>query len=186
MRGKLLTRPSKLYAVVIPSSHCGCAAQSFPQGKPSRLPSPREADPHSTPNPFPARGTDTKITPMSKSKNALTPFSQKLRREMTREERHLWYDYLKTLPHTINRQKVIGRYIVDFCCEEAMLIIELDGSQHYYPEGHDKDLERDKYLSERGYSVARYSNYDLNTNFDGVCLDIRRRIEAGSSNERQG
>ncbi len=178
MRGKHLPLPSKLGQLVIPSSHSGCAAQSFPQGKPSL--------PHSTPNPFPARGTDTKITPMSKSKNALTPFSQKLRREMTREERHLWYDYLKTLPHTINRQKVIGRYIVDFCCEEAMLIIELDGSQHYYPEGHDKDLERDKYLSERGYSVARYSNYDLNTNFDGVCLDIRRRIEAGSSNERQG
>ena len=62
--------------------------------------------------------------------NKLTGFSQKLRKYMTKEERHLWYDYLKRLPVTVNRQKVIGEYIVDFYVSEARIIIELDGSQH--------------------------------------------------------
>ena len=56
---------------------------------------------------------------------------------MTKEERKLWYDFLKQLPQTVNRQKTIGNYIVDFYCAEAKLVIELDGSQHYEPEGQD-------------------------------------------------
>ncbi len=69
---------------------------------------------------------------MNEKKNSnLTEFSQNLRNNMTKEESHLWYDFLKKLPITVNRQKVIGRYIVDFYCAEAQIVIELDGSQHY-------------------------------------------------------
>ena len=103
--------------------------------------------------------------------------AQKLRREMTKEERRLWYDFLKQLPVTVNRQKVIGRYIVDFYCASAKLAIELDGSQHYEAEGAASDRERDHALNRLGITVVRYSNNDVNRNFDGVCADLLRRLE---------
>ena len=106
----------------------------------------------------------------------LTDYSQKLRKEMTKEEKHLWYDYLKKLPETVNRQKVIGSYIVDFCCVEAMLVIELDGEQHYSEKGVEKDAKRDAFLNDLGYHVARFTNHEVNTNFDGVCTDIKNLI----------
>ncbi len=103
--------------------------------------------------------------------------AQKLRREMTKEERRLWYDFLKQLPVTVNRQKVIGHYIVDFYCASAKLVIELDGSQHYEDEGADSDRERDHALNRLGITVVRYSNDDIDRNFDGVCADLLRRLE---------
>ena len=106
----------------------------------------------------------------------LKPYAQKLRREMTKEERHLWYDYLKSLPVTVKRQKVIGPYIVDFYIAEAKLVIELDGSQHFEEEGIAADQERDRYLSELGLRVLRYSNLDINRNFRGVCEDIGKYL----------
>ena len=102
--------------------------------------------------------------------------AQKLRREMTKEERHLWYDFLKQLPVTVNRQKVIDRYIVDFYCASAKLVIELDGSQHYEDKGAAADRERDNALNQRGITIVRYSNNDVNRNFDGVCADLLRRL----------
>ena len=102
--------------------------------------------------------------------------AQKLRREMTKEERRLWYDFLKQLPVTINRQKVIGPYIVDFYCASAKLVIELDGSQHYEKDGAASDRERDSALNGFGISVVRYSNDDINRNFNGVCTDLLRRL----------
>ncbi len=106
----------------------------------------------------------------------LTPNAQKLRREMTKEERHLWYDFLKQLPITFHRQKVIGNYIVDFYCADARLVIELDGSQHFEEEGIASDQERDRTLSALGLRVLRYSNLDVNRNFRGVCEDILRHL----------
>ena len=103
--------------------------------------------------------------------------AQKLRREMTKEERRLWYDFLKQLPVTINRQKVIAHYIVDFYCASAKLVIALDGSQHYEEEGAASDRERDRVLNQLGISVVRYSNDDINRNFDGVCEDLLRRLD---------
>ena len=91
---------------------------------------------------------------------------------MTKEERHLWYDFLKPLPVTFNRQKVIGKYVVDFYCASANLVIELDGSQHYEENGLFKDKERDEFLNNLGLKVLRYSNLDINKNFDEVCQDI--------------
>ena len=96
---------------------------------------------------------------------------------MTREERHLWFDFLKGLPYTVNRQKVIGSYIVDFYIDSAKLVIEIDGSQHYEPEGAKSDAVRDTYLANRGLTVLRYSNADVNQRFDAVCEDIRNRLK---------
>ena len=95
---------------------------------------------------------------------------------MTKEERHLWYDFLKQLPQTVNRQKVIGNYVVDFYCASAKVVIELDGSQHYADEGRQKDAVRDAYLREQGIRVLRYSNLEVMKNFEGVCADILRHI----------
>ena len=106
----------------------------------------------------------------------LTGRAQQLRKNMTREERHLWYDFLKQLPVTFNRQKVIGRYIVDFYCAEAKLVIELDGSQHFEDAGAEADRERDEYMKSRGLMVLRYPNSAIWGNFEGVCEDILYHI----------
>ena len=114
---------------------------------------------------------------MNKTNNPkLKPYAQKLRREMTKEERHLWYDFLKDLPVNVNRQKVIGKYIVDFYIASYEIVIELDGSQHYEEEGINSDKERDAFLNGLGLIVLRYSNDDVNNNFDGVCEDILNRL----------
>lgn len=95
---------------------------------------------------------------------------------MTKEERHLWYDFLKLLPVTVNRQKVIGNYIVDFYCAQANLVIELDGSQHYEEDGIKKDIQRDEFLRSLRLTVVRYSNLEINKNFKAVCEDIYNRV----------
>ncbi len=95
---------------------------------------------------------------------------------MTKEERHLWYDFLKSLPVTVNRQKTLGNYILDFYIAKAKIAIELDGSQHYEQEGKGKDIERDQYLNSMGIQVLRYSNYEVNKNFEAVCQDIWNHI----------
>ena len=99
-------------------------------------------------------------------------FSQQLRKNMTSEERHLWYDFLKTYPVQFHRQYAIGIYIVDFYCWKAKLVIELDGSQHCEPDAVDYDRKRTHYLEEQGYCVLRYANRDVQKNFRGVCENI--------------
>lgn len=111
-----------------------------------------------------------------RQKPRLTRLSQRLRREMTPEERHLWYDFLKGLSVTIHRQKVIGNYIVDFYCAQTKLVIEVDGSQHYDANGIEKDAIRDQSLRELGLTIIRYSNIDVMDNFEAVCGDIYRLI----------
>ena len=100
---------------------------------------------------------------------------------MTPEEKHLWYDFLKMLKITVNRQKVIGDYIVDFCIYAHRIIIELDGSQHYEPDAKQYDKVRDDFLRANGYTVLRYTNFDVKQNFDGVCRDILKHIEKKSA-----
>jgi very-short-patch-repair endonuclease len=102
--------------------------------------------------------------------------AQNLRKNMTKEERKLWYDCLKKLPITVNRQKVFGKYILDFYCASAKIAIELDGSQHYEEKGQAKDEERDRCLNERGITVLRYSNREVNFYFQEVCEDIRSHL----------
>ena len=72
----------------------------------------------------------------------LKPFSQKLRREMTKEEHRLWYVFLKGLPITVNRQKILGSYIADFYIASKKIVIELDGSQHYEEASVESDQKR--------------------------------------------
>ena len=116
-------------------------------------------------------------TARSKRDSALTVLSQSFRRRMTRKEKHLWYDYLKGSPQTVKRQEAIGNYIVDFYCADARLVIELDGSQHYSETGLEKDRTRDEHLRSLGIKVLRYSNYDVNSNFEGVCMDINKHLK---------
>ena len=107
---------------------------------------------------------------MNERKNhSLTGISKVLRRNMTEEEKRLWYDCLKNMPQTVNRQKVIGKYIVDFYCASADLVIELDGNQHATDEGLARDKARDEFLNSLGLYVLRIGNYEINTNFNGVC-----------------
>ena len=95
-----------------------------------------------------------------------------LRKNMTKEERHLWYDFLKDYPVKFYRQKVMGKYIVDFYCSSAKLAVEIDGSQHYEPSGKMYDDARTVYLQQFGLLVLRVSNYEINSNFYGVCDKI--------------
>ena len=107
---------------------------------------------------------------MNKRNNTkLTGISKVLRKNMTDAEKHLWYDFLKDLPETVNRQKVIGKYVVDFYCASANLVIELDGSQHDSLQGLSEDYIRDEYLKSLGITIIRYSNYDIFHNFNGIC-----------------
>ena len=91
---------------------------------------------------------------------------------MTDEEKHLWYDFLKKLPITVNRQKNIGNYIVDFYISSANIVIEIDGIQHEMEENKLSDKKRDKYLEDLGIKVLRYSNISINESFSVVCDDI--------------
>ena len=111
-----------------------------------------------------------------KHNKQLVPFAKQLRKEMTKEERHLWYDFLRTYPVRFSRQKVLGKYIADFYSAEAKLVIELDGSQHYEDDNLEKDAERTAYLNGLGLRVIRYSNADINCRFDQVCQQIHRII----------
>ena len=112
----------------------------------------------------------------------LTPNSRTLRKTMTKEERHLWYDFLKQLPVTVHRQKVFGNYIVDFYIASHKIAIELDGSQHYEVDHHQKDALRDAYLAESGCTVLRYSNADIQYRFRGVCEDILNHMGEDNRN----
>ena len=110
---------------------------------------------------------------MNETKNKkLTGFSQELRKKMTEEEKHLWYDFFKLLPCTVNRQKVIGPYIADFYYAEKGIVVELDGSQHYEEVAEKKDQERDEYMKSLGLTVLRYTNLQIHRHFKAVCQDI--------------
>ncbi len=103
---------------------------------------------------------------------SLAKNSQSLRKNMTPEEKQIWYNFLKRLPCTVNRQKVIGSYIVDFYIAEKRTVIEIDGVQHKTKENEEKDKERDADLNKLGIQVLRYTNKAVNTNFIKVCEDI--------------
>ena len=100
---------------------------------------------------------------------------------MTKEEKHLWYDFLRTYPVRFLRQKVLGKYIVDFYCAKAKLVIELDGSGHYTKEGEQYDQERTAFLEEYGLTVIRLPNTEVNKNFQGVCEYIDILVEQSLS-----
>ena len=115
----------------------------------------------------------------------LVPFAKKLRKEMTKEERHLWYDFLRDYDLRFIRQKIIGNYIADFYCAKASLVVEIDGSQHYDPAEIEKDNLRTEFLEQCGLKVLRIPNNAVSENFSGVCemIDLTVR-ESLSQNHR--
>ena len=102
--------------------------------------------------------------------------ARELRKNMTPEEKHLWYDFLKKLPVTVNRQKNIGDYIVDFFIAEKRIVIEIDGSQHGNAEYRESDKHRDSDLRGLGITILRYTNDDIRTRFNVVCEDILKYL----------
>jgi len=100
-----------------------------------------------------------------------------LRREMTRQEKHLWYDFLRFHPEKLYRQRSIDRYIVDFYCSKARLVIELDGSQHYTEDGQKYDTIRTDVLERYGLSVIRFSNREIDECFESVCMLIDQHVK---------
>ena len=105
--------------------------------------------------------------------------ARRLRREMTPHERKLWYLFLRKYPVKIYKQRIIGKFIVDFYCASAKLVIELDGSQHYESQGIAYDAERSAFLTSLGLEVLRFSNRDIDRDFTAVCTQIDLTIQKG-------
>ncbi|MBQ2736127.1 MAG: endonuclease domain-containing protein [Clostridia bacterium] len=114
----------------------------------------------------------------------IVPTAKMLRKNMTKEEKHLWYDFLRAYPVRFARQKVLGRYIADFYCAAAKLVIELDGSGHYTEEGKKYDEERTTFLEEYGLTLIRIPNTEIHKNFRGVCEYIDHVVEQSLSQLR--
>ena len=106
----------------------------------------------------------------------LKPKAQELRRNATKQENHLWYDFLKSHPCQFRRQKQFDRYIVDFYCGSANLAIEIDGAQHFTQEGRSHDRARDAHLESIGLRVIRFTNDEVDNHFDAVCSQINREL----------
>ena len=119
-----------------------------------------------------------------KHNKSLVPNAKELRNNMTKEERRLWYDFLKNYPVRFSRQKVLGKYIVDFYSASAKLIIELDGSQHFEEAGQQYDAKRKAYLNAYGLRVIRIPNNAINDNFDGVCAYLDNELKQSLSQLR--
>ncbi|SRR5690606_21765947 len=107
------------------------------------------------------------------SEKHLQSNARKLRKDMTKQERRLWYDFLRTFEIQFYRQKIIENFIVDFYCTRAKLVVEIDGGQHFDDEGQRTDQKRDARLTELGYKVVRFTNNDVDHNFYEVCEVIR-------------
>ena len=120
----------------------------------------------------------------SKHNKQLVPLAKQLRKEMTKEERHLWYDFLRTYSVRFSRQKVLGKYIADFYSAEAKLVIELDGLQHYETDEMEKDAERTSFLERYGLTVIRIPNNEVSRNFLGVCEHIDSAVKQSLSQLR--
>jgi very-short-patch-repair endonuclease len=111
-----------------------------------------------------------------KQNDSLQPRARALRKNMTPEERRLWYCFLKRCPAKFRRQQIVGNYIADFYCHSCRLVVEVDGTQHFEDAGQDYDRQRDDFMRGLGLIVLRYSNADINQRFDSVCEDILQHL----------
>jgi len=109
--------------------------------------------------------------------NKLIPTVMELKKEMTPQERLLWYLYLRSHPLRFQRQKTIGDYIVDFYCHSAKMVVEIDGSQHYSDEGKADDSKRDDFLKKYGLQTIRIADSDVNQHFYAVCQYINGAVK---------
>ena len=125
------------------------------------------------------RRTSNGDTAMQKKDYAYTGYryksvenGRKLRKNMTKQERHLWYDFLRSYPVQFYRQRAIDRFIVDFYCAKARFVIKLDGSQHYTVEGMGYDRLRTEILEKYHLEVLRFTNLEVDREFDAVCRKL--------------
>ena len=102
--------------------------------------------------------------------------ARELRKNMTPEERKLWYMFLKNNKYRFLRQKILDNYIVDFYCPSKKIVIELDGSQHYTIDGLEYDKIRSDLLNAYNIKVLRYSNLEINQQFKIVCKSIESEL----------
>ena len=102
--------------------------------------------------------------------------ARQLRKNMTNEEKKLWYDFMSAVYPKFQRQKVIGKYIVDFYCAKNKLVIELDGSQHFEDDALNYDKTRTEYINSLGIKVIRFTNREINTQFQNVCETILNEL----------
>ena len=114
---------------------------------------------------------------LQKYNKNLIPNAKALRKNMTKEEKHLWYDFLRDYPIKFSRQKVLGHYIADFYSATAKLVIELDGSGHFTEEGEQYDKERTAFLEQYDLKIIRITNLELQRNFNGVCEYINQIVK---------
>ena len=110
--------------------------------------------------------------------------AKSLRKNMTPEEKHLWYDFLKKLPLNVHRQHNIENYIVDFYIAEKKIVIEVDGIQHLQKDNQEADAKRDEVLSFWGITVLRYSNESIRNSFNSVATDILEKLGLSFSDIR--
>ncbi|MCD7823700.1 MAG: endonuclease domain-containing protein [Oscillospiraceae bacterium] len=122
----------------------------------------------------------SKYAPVLKN-NDMLPRARELRRNMTPQERKLWYTFLRTYPVKIYRQRIIESFIVDFYCASARLVIEIDGLQHYTEDGVARDHDRSVIIRNNHLKVLRFTNVQIDYQFESVCKTIdhtiKRRIE---------
>ncbi len=166
--------PKKIPPACLAATHLPLQGRHNPSGLPCGNPPPftREAELYCIVGCLGQKGRQNPTEELKMKYNHnknLVKNAKVLRKDMTKEERHLWYDYLRNKDVRFLRQKIIGSYIVDFYCAKANLVIELDGSQHYEDKGIKYDAERTKFLEQNGLTVVRIPNNEINRNFDGVC-----------------
>ncbi len=118
-----------------------------------------------------------------KHNKSIVPLAKILRKNMTKEEKRLWYDFLRNYPIRFSKQKVLGKYIVDFYSAEAKLVIELDGSGHYTEKGEAYDKERTEFLKGYGLTVLRIPNNEINQKFEAVCMYLDDYIQQSLSQQ---
>ena len=104
-----------------------------------------------------------------KRNESLIPAARALRKDMTRHEKKLWYDFLRHYPIRFSRQKILGWYVADFYCAKAKLVLEIDGDTHFDPEGLEKDRKRDEFLEGYGLTVVHIQNHEIDEAFSSVC-----------------
>lgn len=115
----------------------------------------------------------------------LNTFARELRKNMTKEEHRLWYYCLRNCPVKFYRQRIVGKYILDFYSASAKMAIELDGSQHYDPQTQKEDVQRTNYINSLGIEVLRFSNADVMERFEGVCEAIYEKIKYAPQRKRE-
>ena len=102
--------------------------------------------------------------------------ARELRKSMTPQERKLWYEFLRMYPVRFIRQRPVDHYILDFYCASRRIAIEIDGRQHSSMSGEKYDRQRSEILSTYKIRVIRFTNNEIDEEFETVCRRICEMI----------